>query len=46
MVKSEYFSEERDELINAIVVANEILAIQIRNDKGQPILIIGVYRPD
>ena len=46
LVKSHYFSEEREEMISANKAANEILAVEIRNDIGQRLLVIGAYRPD
>ena len=46
LVKSEYFSEERPELLSSSELANEIFAVEVKNDTGQKLLIIGAYRPD
>ena len=46
LVKSEYFSEERPDLKSPSLAANEILSVEVRNNKGQKLLIVGAYRPD
>ena len=46
LVKSEYFSEDRKELVAPNNAANEILAVEIKNNHNQRLLVIGVYRPD
>ena len=43
LVKSEYFSEERTELVTQSTVANEILAVEIKNTNGQWLLVIVDY---
>ena len=46
LVKSHYFSERREEMIANNNKANEILPVEIKNDKGHRLLIVGAYRPD
>ena len=46
LVKSQYFSEERPELLSTSEYANEIFTVEVKNNDGQKLLIIGAYRPD
>ena len=38
--------KEKQDTLEIGTIANEILPVEVRNNKGQKLLVIGAYRPD